>query len=74
MKRGDLRRFRACLTIDDGVAVGTRFEGSTFVVLEVSGTAGWEPTRVNILIDGRHETDLGYHWVRDSSEVLDAAR
>ena len=69
MKRGDLRRFSDSLT-----AFGVdHFEGSTFVVLEVSGRVGVEPTRVDILIDGRHETDLGYHWVRDSSEVLDAA-
>ena len=69
MKRGDLRRFS-----DSLMALGVdHFEGSTFVVLEVSGRVGVEPTRVDILIDGRHETDLGYHWVRDSSEVLDAA-
>ena len=69
MQPGDLRRFSDSLT-----ALGVdHFEGSTFVVLEVSGRVGAEPTRVNILIDGRHETDLGYHWVRDSSEVLNAA-
>ena len=69
MKRGDLRRFRDSLT-----ALGVdHFEGRTFMVLEVSGRVGVEPTRVDILIDGRHETDLGFHWVRDSSEVLDAA-
>ena len=74
MKPGDLRRFRDSLTIDPGVAVGTPFEGSTFMVLEVSGTPGWEPTRVDILLDGRCETDLGFHWVRDSSEPLNATR
>ena len=63
MKPGDLRRFRGSLTI-------APFEGSTFMVLEVSGTARWDPTRVDILIDGRIETDLGFHWVRDSSEVI----
>ena len=66
MKRGDLRRFRDSLS-----AFGVdHFEGSTFVVLEVSGRVGVEPTRVDILLDGRCETDLGYHWVRDSSEVI----
>lgn len=71
MKPGDLRRFRDSLT-----ALGLRadhFEGGTFVVLEVSGRVGAEPTRVDILIGGRCETDLGYHWVRDNSEVLNAA-
>ena len=69
MKRGDLRRFS-----DSLMALGVdHFEGSTFVVLEVSGRVGVEPTRVDILLDGRRETDLGFHWVRDSSEVLDAA-
>jgi hypothetical protein len=66
MKRGDLRRFRDSLTI-------APFAGITFVVLEVSGTAGWEPTSVDILIDGRSET-LGFRWVRDSSEPLNEAR
>lgn len=65
MKPGDLRRFS-----DSLMALGADHFGRTFMVLEVSGTAGREPTRVNILIDGRHETDLGYHWVRDSSEQL----
>jgi hypothetical protein len=66
MRPGDLRRFRDSLTI-------APFEGSTFMVLEVSGTAGREPTSVDILIDGRSET-LGFRWVRDSSEVLNEAR
>ena len=69
MKPGDLRRFRDSLT----AFRRHHFEGSTFVVLEVSGRVGAEPTRVDILLDGRRETDLGFHWVRDSSEVLDAA-
>ena len=70
MKRGDLRRFSDSLT-----AFGVdHFEGSTFVVLEASGRVGAEPTRVDILLDGRCETDLGFHWVRDSSEVLNEAR
>ena len=70
MKRGDLRRFSDSLT-----AFGVdHFEGSTFVVLEVSGRFGAWHTRVDILLDGRRETDLGFHWVRDSSEVLNEAR
>ena len=70
MQPGDLRRFRDSLT-----ALGVdHFEGRTFVVLEVSGRVGAEPTRVDILLDGRRETDLGFHWVRDSSEVLNEAR
>jgi len=28
---------------------------------------------VDILLDGRVETDLGYSWVEDSSEVINAA-
>ena len=69
MKPGDLRRFRDTLQAS-GV---DHWTGGTFVVLEVSGRVGAEPTRVDILIGGRCETDLGYHWVRDNSEVLDAA-
>ena len=69
MKRGDLRRFRDSLT-----ALGVdHFEGSTFVVLEVSGRVGAEPTRVDILLDGRRETDLGFHWVEQNSEALNEA-
>ena len=69
MKRGDLRRFRDSLT---ALGVG-RFEGSTFVVLEFSGRVGVEPTRVDILLDGRRETDLGFHWVEQNSEALNEA-
>ena len=69
MKRGDLRRFRDSLT-----ALGVdHFEGSTFVVLEFSGRVGVEPTRVDILLDGRRETDLGFHWVEQNSEALNEA-
>lgn len=70
MTPGDLRRFS-----DSLMALGAdHFEGRTFVVLAVTPRFGLaEPSRVNILIDGRHETDLGYHWVRDRSGVLDAA-
>ena len=69
MKRGDLRRFRDSLT-----ALGVdHFEGRTFMVLEVSGRVGVEPTRVDILLDGRRETDLGFHWVEQNSEALNEA-
>ena len=69
MKRGDLRRFS-----DSLMALGVdHFEGSTFVVLEVSGRVGVEPTRVDILLDGRRETDLGFHWVEQNSEALNEA-
>ena len=70
MKRGDLRRFRDSLT-----ALGVdHFEGSTFVVLEVSArVVDVEPTRVDILLDGRRETDLGFHWVEQNSEALNEA-
>ena len=69
MQPGDLRRFRDSLT-----ALGVdHFEGSTFVVLEVSGRVGVEPTRVDILLDGRRETDLGFHWVEQNSEALNEA-
>ena len=69
MKPGDLRRFRDSLT----AFRRHHFEGSTFVVLEVSGRVGAEPTRVDILLDGRRETDLGFHWVEQNSEALNEA-
>ena len=69
MKPGELRRFS-----DSLMAFGVdHFEGSTFVVLEVSGRVGVEPTRVDILLDGRRETDLGFHWVEQNSEALNEA-
>ena len=69
MKPGELRRFS-----DSLMAFGVdHFEGSTFVVLEVSGRVGVEPTRVDILLDGRRETDLGFHWVEQNSEDLNEA-
>jgi len=71
MKPGDLRRFK-----DSLIALGaTHHEGRTFMVLRVNDSAAVGPPRpaVDILIDGRVETDLGYFWVKDSSEVLNAA-
>ena len=66
MKPGELRRF------SDSVMARAYLEGSTFVVLRVD-PASARARGVDILIDGRHETDLGYHWVRDRSEVLNEA-
>ena len=71
MKPGDLRRFK-----DDMIGSMGPFPGSTFMVLDV---ATWQvltgspcPT-VDILLDSRVETDLGYFWVEDSSEVINEA-
>ena len=67
MKPGELRRFS-----DSLMALGAdHFEGITFMVLAVSARAPDASARVDILIDGRRETDLGFHWVRDSSELLE---
>jgi len=72
MKKGDLRRFR-----DSLIALGAdHVEGSTFMVLRVNDSAARRPTpgrAVDILLDGRVETDLGYSWVEDSSEVISEA-
>ena len=71
MQPGDLRRFR-----DSLIALGAdHVEGSTFMVLRVNDSASCAPPRraVDILLDGRVETDLGYSWVEDSSEVISAA-
>lgn len=69
MKPGDLRRFR-----DRLMATGVdHFAGGTFMVLAVSHFIGTEPTRVDILLNGKCEEDLGYHWVGDSSEVISEA-
>jgi hypothetical protein len=71
MQPGDLRRFR-----DSLIALGAdHVEGSTFMVLRVNDSASCAPPRraVDILLDGRVETDLGYSWVEDSSEVINAA-
>jgi hypothetical protein len=68
MKRGDLRRFR-----DSLIALGAdHVEGSTFMVLRVNDSAEGDTWRwvVDILLDGNVETDLGYFWVMDSSEVI----
>jgi hypothetical protein len=76
MQPGDLRRFR-----DSLIALGAdHVEGSTFMVLRVNDRArreGYDNPRldlvVDILIDGGLETDLGYSWVEDSSEVISEA-
>jgi hypothetical protein len=71
MKPGELRRFR-----DSLIALGAdHVEGSTFMVLRVNDSGCRAGTRlvVDILIDGGLETDLGYSWVEDSSEVISDA-
>ena len=72
MKPGDLRRFKD--RPEDRLEEGPG-EGSTFMVLRVndSGCRAGRRLVVDILIDGGLETDLGYSWVEDSSEVINAA-
>ena len=72
MKPGDLRRFKD--RPEDRLEEGPG-EGSTFMVLRVNDSASCAPPRraVDILLDGRVETDLGYSWVEDSSEVINEA-
>lgn len=67
MQPGELRRFR-----DSPPAYMDHVEGSTFMVLRVndSGCRAGRRLVVDILIDGGLETDLGYSWVEDSSEVI----
>ena len=73
MKPGELRRFTVGpFTLGDPAK---RVEESTFMVLRV-GELAEGPTRycvVDILLDGMQETNLGYFWVKDSSEAVDAA-
>ena len=66
MGPGDLRRFK------DG-RLGKAYAGRTFMVLREQGPDGFLRGGVDILIDGRVETNLGYFWVKDTSETLDAA-
>jgi hypothetical protein len=68
MKPGDLRRFKnGPYGLDnDG------FEGSTFMVLRV-GAIDADLRVVDILLDGGLETDLGYLWVMNHSEVISEA-
>jgi hypothetical protein len=65
MKPGDLRQFKDGKRARD---LGRSHAGRTFMVLREGAGAG-----VDILIDGRVEADLGYFWVKDSSEVLSEA-
>jgi len=68
VRKGDLRRFR-----DSLIALGAdHVEGCTFMVLRVNAAAatGSPCPTVDILLDSRVETDLGYFWVEDSSEVI----
>ena len=65
MKPGELRRFS-----DSLMALGAdHFGGRTFMVLRADPASA--RALVDILIDGRHETDLGYFWVEDRSELLE---
>ena len=68
MQPGDLRRFR-----DSLIALGAdHVEGSTFMVLRVDHVTD-RVRGVDILLDGKREEGLGYFWVEDSSEAVDAA-
>jgi len=71
MKPGDLRRFR-----DSLIALGADYvEGSTFMVLCVNESTEGESRwwAVDILLDGKREERLGYFWVEDNSEAVNAA-
>lgn len=70
MKPGDLRRFK-----DDLVALTweENCRGHVFTVLNVGVVKGG-PLLVDILVDGRLEKELGYHWVLTNSEALNEAR
>ena len=66
MKPGDLRQFKDSKRARD---LDPAREGRTFMVLGVDRRPG-----VDILIDNRVETDLGYFWVMDNSEAVDESR
>jgi len=72
MQPGDLRRFR-----DSLIALGAdHAAGSTFMVLRVNDSASCASSlrrTVDILLDGRVETDLGHFWVMDNSEAVNEA-
>jgi len=71
VKPGDLRRFR-----DSLIALGADYvEGSTFMVLCVNESTEGESRwwAVDILLDGKREERLGYFWVEDNSEAVNAA-
>ena len=71
MKPGDLRQFKDGKRARD---LGSTHAGRTFMVLrEQHGARGVIFDGVDILIDGRVESDLGYFWVADNSEVLSEA-
>ena len=74
MKPGDLRRFRdGPFTLGDPAK---RVEESTFMVLRVGELTERLPRYcvVDILLNGMQETNLGYFWVKDSSEAIDEVR
>lgn len=70
MKPGDLRQF-----MDNMIVLGATdadlWQGSTFIVLKV--TPYNSGRTVDILLDGRIEEGLGYHWVEDHSEARNEA-
>jgi hypothetical protein len=71
MKPGDLRQFKDSKRARD---LGRSHAGRTFMVLREEPSArGDLRGGVDILIDGRVETGLGYFWVADNSEVLSEA-
>jgi hypothetical protein len=68
MKPGDLRRFS-----DSMIVLGADIpDGSTFIVLKV--TPFKSGRTVDILLDGGIEEGLGYFWLEDNSEALNASR
>ena len=72
MKPGDLRQFKDSKRARD---LGSSRAGRTFMVLRV-GELVEQTARycvVDILLDGVLEEGLGYFWVEDSSEALNAA-
>jgi hypothetical protein len=66
MGPGELRRFK------DG-HLDKAYEGRTFMVLCVNESSESRWWAVDILIDGKREERLGYFWVEDNSEAVNAA-
>ena len=64
MKPGDLRRF------GNFEALGAdHLVGSIFMVLRVTGVPG-KAQWVDIIVDGKIDTEWGYPWVEQNSEAL----
>lgn len=67
MRPGDLRRF------GNFEAFGAdHLVGSVFMVLQVTGVPG-KAQWVDILVDGKIDTEWGYPWVEQNSEVINEA-